>query len=307
MMLNLCVSISLNWGIQTFYLMRAYGFVTGATHFFSLLDEAHISMRDIDYCLISHHHVDHIGLIKKLKQKNPQIQILMHEVTNDILQREHERKKLQGLDEETKLILERMVKFGLSEDIGRKISRWFSMWPKMSEYYPPDRIFHDGDEIYFGDRKLKIIWTPWHSLGHICVFNPGQKHLFAGDHILSRITPHIGNFQADTLLEKKFNFENILDHYLKSLDRIDSLNPKIIFPAHQDVIYNPHQRILDIKKHHQIRLMEISRIIKDKPRTPFEISQIHFGTDLDPINAFLALNETVSHLIYLEQQGGETN
>ncbi len=37
--------------------------------------------------------------------------------------------------------------------------------------------------------------------------------------------------------------------------------------------------------------------------TPFEISQIHFGTDLDPINAFLALNETVSHLIYLEHQG----
>ena len=271
--------------------------------FFSLLDNAGISMSDIDYCIISHHHLDHIGLLKKFKQKNPHIQILMHEITNNILQRECDLKNYRELNTEAEQIIKRMIKFGLSEVIGKKMVRWFSMWPKLSNYYTPDKIFHDGDEIQFGKSKLKIIWTPGHSLGHTCVFDPVHEHLFAGDHILSRITPHIGNFQVDTLLEEKFNFENILDHYLKSLDRIDKLNPKIIFPAHQDVIYNPHERILEIKEHHQNRLNEISGIIKDNPMTPFEISQIHFGADLDPINTFLALNETVSHLIYLEHQG----
>lgn len=268
--------------------------------FFALLEKARISMSEIDYCIISHHHLDHIGLLKKFKQKNPQMQILMHAVTNKIMQRESDGSELKTDAEQ---IMKRMVKFGLSEVIGKKMMRWFSMWPKLRKYYAPDKIFHDGDEIQIGKSKIKIIWTPGHSLGHICVFDPVHEHLFAGDHILSRITPHIGNFHVDTLLEEQFNFENILAHYLKSLDRIDNLNPKIIFPAHQDVIYNPHERILEIKDHHQNRLNEISRIIKDTPMTPFEISQIHFGTDLDPINAFLALNETVSHLIYLEHQG----
>jgi hypothetical protein len=37
--------------------------------------------------------------------------------------------------------------------------------------------------------------------------------------------------------------------------------------------------------------------------TPFKISQIHFGTDLDEMNSFMALSEVLGHLIYLENQG----
>ncbi|MFX1452652.1 MAG: hypothetical protein ACFFCM_17575, partial [Promethearchaeota archaeon] len=79
-------------------------------------------------------------------------------------------------------------------------------------------------------------------------------------------------------------------------------NPKIIFPAHQEVIYNPHERILEIKKHHQNRLNDISSIIENNPMTPLKISQIHFGKNLDPINSFLALSEVVAHLVFLEKQ-----
>ncbi|GAJ04475.1 unnamed protein product, partial [marine sediment metagenome] len=102
---------------------------------------------------------------------------------------------------------------------------------------------------------------------------------------------------------EKYNFDNILEHYLNSLDRIEKLNSKIIFPAHQDIIYNSHERILEIKKHHEKRLSEISSLIKDKPMTPFEISQIHFGTDLDEMNSFMALSEVLGHLHYLDNQG----
>ena len=86
-------------------------------------------------------------------------------------------------------------------------------------------------------------------------------------------------------------------------DKIDELNPKIIFPAHQEVIYDPHQRILEMKKHHDTRLSEVAKMIEKKPLTPYEISLIHFGDDLDGMNTLLALSEILSHLIYLENQG----
>jgi hypothetical protein len=101
---------------------------------------------------------------------------------------------------------------------------------------------------------------------------------------------------------REYDFNNILKHYLASLDKIDSLNPRIIFPAHQDIIHNPHERILQIKEHHQHRLDEISSLIKDHPMTAYRISQIHFGEDLDEMNSFMALSEVLGHLFYLEAE-----
>jgi hypothetical protein len=58
-----------------------------------------------------------------------------------------------------------------------------------------------------------------------------------------------------------------------------------------------------MKKHHATRLSEVSKMIENKPLTPYEMSLIHFGEDLDGMNTLLALSEILSHLIYLENQG----
>ena len=269
--------------------------------FFSALQDINISIKDIDYCIISHHHLDHIGLIKKFKRRNPNIQIVMGEFTHSTMKWETDRENSEELLNEAKKIAKEMIKFGISEAQGKRLIEWHTMWPKLRRYHEPDKIVRDGEEISFKTNKLKIIWTPGHSLGHICVFEENNRYLFSGDHILSRITPHVGNF----LIAPKYrnqHFENILDYYLKSLDRIDALDSKIIFPAHQDVIYNPHERILEIKEHHKNRLNEISSLIENNPMVPLKISQIHFGEDLDEINSFLALSEVLAHLIYLESQ-----
>ncbi len=270
--------------------------------FFSVLKTSNISLKQIDYCIISHEHLDHIGLIQKFKRKNPNIQVMMHKITHQTLQWETDPKNYKEIEEAAKDIAKQMIKFGISENQGKRMVEWFTMWPKLRTYYKPDKILQDGDEISFITNKLKIIWTPGHALGHICVFDQNKRYLFSGDHILSRITPHIGNFLINPKLNEKYDFNDILKHYLKSLDRIDDLNSKIIFPAHQEVIFNPHERILEIKKHHKNRLNEISSLIKKKPLTPFRISRIHFGEDLDEMNSFLALSEVLGHLIYLENK-----
>jgi len=44
---------------------------------------------------------------------------------------------------------------------------------------PADRIVHDGDELVFGRYTLRIIHTPGHSPGSICLYADGN--LFTGD------------------------------------------------------------------------------------------------------------------------------
>jgi len=271
--------------------------------FFSTLNDLGYNIQDIDYCLITHMHLDHIGLVRTLKRKNKNIQIIMNDITHQILQWETIDENLGELKQQAKKVANMMIKYGLNDEDGKRIVQFFTFWPRYLRYQKPDIIVHDGDKIL---NNLEIIWTPGHSFGHICVFNREKKYLFSGDHILSRITPHIGNFIVPITLSEKYagyNFENILHHYLKSLDRIDQLNAEIIFPAHQEIIYNPHERILAIKEHHRNRLSEISNLVKEKPMTPFQISQIHFGVNLDEINSYMALSEVLGHLIYLENEG----
>lgn len=274
--------------------------------FADLSDDSSISIKDIDYCIISHEHTDHIGLVKDFKQDNPNIKICMHEFVYEIAKLNLDEENFRGFEDRTKEMADMIVKYGLGEREGNFLAQMFSSRPMHIDYIKPDLILHDNDEII--DNKLKIIFTPGHALGHICIFDKEKKYLFSGDHILSRITPHIGMFGIPKSIEQnpKYDFQDILDTYLKSLDRIDDLNPKIIFPGHQKIIYNPHERITEIKNHHQNRLYEISLAIKDKWLTPYEVSRIHFGEELDELNSILALSEVLGHFIYLEKRSKVT-
>ncbi len=61
-----------------------------------------------------------------------------------------------------------------------ELSRSAAMFGLSAENSPEaDQLLKDGDEIVFGDITLKVIHTPGHSPGGVCLYTPG--HLFAGD------------------------------------------------------------------------------------------------------------------------------
>lgn len=45
----------------------------------------------------------------------------------------------------------------------------------------PSRLLDDGDSIDLGDRRLRVLHTPGHSPGHICVHDAATGTLFTGD------------------------------------------------------------------------------------------------------------------------------
>ncbi|MBW2323920.1 MAG: MBL fold metallo-hydrolase [Deltaproteobacteria bacterium] len=63
--------------------------------------------------------------------------------------------------------------------LGKITTRTFSRILGGKGSPPADRLLEDGDTIDIGEQSLKVIHTPGHTMGGICLYTPG--HVFTGD------------------------------------------------------------------------------------------------------------------------------
>ena len=59
---------------------------------------------------------------------------------------------------------------------------------------PPDLTLKDGDVLNFGTLSLRVLHTPGHSPGSICLFT--SRHLFSGDTLFPGGPGHTRNSEA---------------------------------------------------------------------------------------------------------------
>lgn len=172
-------------------------------------------------------------------------------------------------------------------------------------YAPPpsDRIEYveDGHEFVVGKRRLRCILTKGHTRGHLCLYEPNEKLLFSGDHILGKITPNITQMSLD---------HNALGEYLDSLDRIAALDVAVVHPGHRHSIDDCRGRVAELKSHHEKRLAEVLDIIGgDTLNTVAVARRMRWSLTYDnwdeypPAQKLFSAGEALAHLHYLALRG----
>jgi glyoxylase-like metal-dependent hydrolase (beta-lactamase superfamily II) len=174
----------------------------------------------------------------------------------------------------------------------------------------PDEWLDDGAEIVLdgvvgsGDpgRRLRAVATPGHTKGHLVFADEAADLLFAGDHVLPRITPSIG-FEAAPP-------PSPLADFLASLELVRSRPDAALLPAHGSIGMRVHERVDELLAHHGHRLDATLAALKEGRDTAAAVAAALTWTrrerrldELDPFNAMLATLETAAHLDVLVERG----
>jgi glyoxylase-like metal-dependent hydrolase (beta-lactamase superfamily II) len=167
------------------------------------------------------------------------------------------------------------------------------VWGTMYTPATPDQFIDDGDVIQIGAVDVEVITTPGHTAGHCVLYLRRERVMIVGDHLLPKITPHVGIFPGGPL--------DPLGDFLDSQRKVQRFDVDLVLPAHGGVYRGHRQRADQIIQHHHYRLQEMLDIVRREARTAYEVARLAFGFDIEASLAvqFPATFETLAHLEYL--------
>lgn len=255
------------------------------------LAEIGIKPEDISQIVVTHVHPDHYGLAGKLKRLF-NAKLALHNLEQDFIESRYIK-----MDELLQQIEHLLQANGTPSDESTKLQRASLPLVKFVTPVLPDVTLHGDETITTGYSSFKVLWTPGHASGHICLYEPDKKILLAGDHVLPTITPHVGLHPQSS--------NNPLGDYLDSLNGLKQLDVKLVLPGHGQPFTTFKARIEEIIQHHQQRNSEILSALKASPKTAYqiasEITWLHnvkgiSWDKLSPWNKRMAVLETLAHL-----------
>jgi glyoxylase-like metal-dependent hydrolase (beta-lactamase superfamily II) len=125
-------------------------------------------------------------------------------------------------------------------------------WPgEDAQYGVPWRSLNDGDVVPAGDRALQVLHTPGHSPDHLAFWDEPSATIFTGDLVVQGSSVMI-----------HWSRGGDLGRYLASLERLLSLAPRRLLPAHGPAIDDPHTILTGYLEHRRQRERQVVEALR---------------------------------------------
>ena len=251
-------------------------------------------MKDITNIVVTHIHPDHMGLAGKIAELTG-ASIAVSEIENNLLDSYYTHPET---------LISEMIIFFMANGVPEWELKMLSEASfNIRSYISPFKattLLKEGDVISMAPYEFRVMATPGHSPGHICLYEPNKKYLFSGDHVLPEVVPNISYHPHSG--------ENPLGDYVKSLGALSDLEVRFVFPGHGSVFSGLGPMIDDIMRFHRDRMNRIQRTMGVETRNAYDVAKsipwVVNGEEtaydkLEPIDRRLAVLETLAHLQYL--------
>lgn len=148
----------------------------------------------------------------------------------------------------------------------------------------------DGDVVRVGNLNVMALYTPGHTADHLCFLLAGDRAIFTGDLILGQGSSMVTYPEGDVAA------------YLRSLERLASLEPRILFPGHWDPVSDAAAKIEEYRKHRLEREAQVLAEVRRRPGTAAELTRRVYG-ELDDKLTYAAEMTLRAHLRKLVDEG----
>jgi glyoxylase-like metal-dependent hydrolase (beta-lactamase superfamily II) len=245
---------------------------------------------DVTGIVVTHIHLDHHGLSARLRAASG-AWIAMHPAERDSLPA-----RLWSQADAPARDRAWLHSCGVPPDVAAELAVTKDRMGPVLTMLEPDVLLEDGDLVPGTGRRLRALWTPGHTPGHLCLHEETEDVLLTGDHVLPRITPNIG-LQPHTT-------EPALAAYLASLHQIAARDSAEVLPAHEYRFHGLADRVRILQAHHDRRCQEILDVLASVgPATVWQVTErLSWSRGWPAVKGFMrraAIGETAAHLEYL--------
>ncbi len=258
------------------------------------LGEHHLDFSDINEIIVTHGHPEHYGAAKKIVRAG-NAKVLAHAEDRAFIE-----KGYASLSGRYKNFL-RVT--GIPPSVGIMMRLLFVFFKRMADNCEVDQLVREGDEMEIGGYRAKIMETPGHSQGSVCIFLEKERILFCGDTIIEHITPN-----AFIMLDQQKTLPVRLsqEEFYISLMRIKMIEPLTVYSAHGKTVSDINKIIAGYEKAFAERKDNVLLMVRGGEKYIYNIARRLFpdigGLRL-PLEIFLAISEVYTAIQVLQKEG----
>ncbi len=222
-----------------------------------------LRVEDIELVLATHHHLDHVGLTATIQRRSGATVAVLDRVADYCARYAAE------VEDDRRFARALMTHHGVPDQVVADGDELWDFIRATTEDFRADVRLADGDRVTAGGRSLRVVARPGHSTTDTLFVDDRDAIAFVGDHLLAAISSNTEISAPDRAPDGRARSRR---RYLENLERTQAMPLARLLTGHGAPV-TEHGHLVDARlRDHRRRCERILAILRDGPRTAFDIA-----------------------------------